>query len=519
MGRAALTCVAVVLLGAACTAGPSQSPPILVNDGNGAGPPPSSGPATTQVPLPPLGQQGNSPYPWRDCNETVLRSMPKERPKALQCTRIAVPLNAPAAASGQGRLQELLVMDKVGTGPAPIVVLNDVSGVPGTVYAVQLANKLPRALLAKISLIGVDRRGTGQSDPVRCVPPHSRTGYLGSDPAQLDVSGLLDYASTAGQQCTIDLEEQLLALDTKRTAGDLETIREGLGVEKLSAIGHGEGSRVLEQYADLQPNKVGRLVLDGAPEPSLDAQQALADVATGAESTFDAFADDCVARSCSLGSDVRGTMKALLEQLRSKPLDDGDLTRGAGIGPGEVMEAVLVGLADRPNWPGLADALADARDGDPKGIIALLQPIMADDRDDPPRFDATVVTSCNDTKTRLSPDMIAKAGADWQQRFPLFGNVIAKRLALCSSWAASLEPPGPMAAKGAPPILVLGTGNDPVTPVTGTEHAATALASGVLVTWQGSGHGALMSSDCATATAQAFLIDGTVPRDGLVCPP
>jgi pimeloyl-ACP methyl ester carboxylesterase len=129
------------------------------------------------------------------------------------------------------------------------------------------------------------------------------------------------------------------------------------------------------------------------------------------------------------------------------------------------------------------------------------------------------VTSCNDTKSRLSPDMITKAGADWQQRFPLFGTVIAKRLALCSSWAASLEPPGPMAAKGAPPILVLGTANDPVTPVTGTEHAATALASGVLVTWQGSGHGALVSSDCASATAQAFLIDGTVPRDGLVCPP
>ncbi|TDQ01108.1 alpha/beta hydrolase [Labedaea rhizosphaerae] len=515
MGKAALACVSVVLFGAACTAGPSQSPPILVNDGNGGSPPSASTPPTAATPLPPLERERDSVYPWRDCNETVLKTMPDKRPKALQCTRIAVPLKSPAQPE---RLQELVTMDKVGTGPAPVLVLNDVSGVPGTVYAVQLADELPADVLTKISLIGVDRRGTGQSDPVRCVPPHARSGYLGSDPAVLDVSGLLDYTSTAGQTCTIDLEEQLLALDTKRTAGDLEVIRAGLGIEKLSAIGHGEGSRVLEQYADLYPDKVGRLVLDGAPEPSLDAQQALADVAAGAEATFDAFARDCLSRSCSLGPDVRKTLTTVLDQVRHDPLDDGDLT-GAGIGPGEVMEGVLAGLADPSSWPKLADAIASLRDGDAKGIIAFLTPIMADDRDDPPRFDVTTVTSCNDTKSRLSPDMITKAGADWQHRFPLFGTVIAKRLVLCSSWAAASDPPGPMPARGAPPILVLGTANDPVTPLPGTEHAATALTSGVMVTWQGSGHGALTGSQCAASAARGYLIDGTVPRDGLVCPP
>lgn len=515
MVPAALACVLVVLFGVACTAGPSHSPPILVNDGGPGGPSTTSAPPSKPVALPPLAPERDSVFPWRDCNDTVLQTMPADRPKALQCARIAVPLLSPAA---PGRGQELLMLDKVGTGPAPVVVVNDVSGVPGTVYAAQLAKLLPPALLEQISLIGVDRRGTGRSDPVRCIPPHARSGYLGSDPAVLDVSGLLDYASTAGQQCTIDLEEQLLALDTKRTAYDLETIREGLGVERLSAIGRGEGSRVLERYAELQPATVGRLVLDGVPEPSLDAQQALADVAAGAEATFDAFAKDCAARSCLSKANPREALLALLDQVRSEPLPDDDLT-GDGIGPGELMEAVLSGLADRANWPKLGQALVKADNGDGSGVAALLEPLMAEDRDDPPRFDATTVTTCNDTKTRLSPDMIAKAGADWQHRFPLFGTVIAKRLALCGPWAAATDPPGPMAAKGAPPILVVGTAADPVTPLPGTEHAATTLSSGVLVTWQGAGHGALMSSDCVLATARAFLVDGTVPHDGMVCPP
>jgi pimeloyl-ACP methyl ester carboxylesterase len=508
-----LACAVVVLLAGACTAGPSQSPPILVNDGRPAGtgtPPPSS---STPVPLPPLESGQVAALRWSDCDDTVLQRIPQPRASGLQCARFSVPMDSPAA---PGRGQERLTVLKAGSGPAPLVVVNDIGGEPGTVYAAELAKRLPKELLSKVSLIGIDRRGTGSSDPVRCVPPAVRTAYLGSDPATLDVAGLNDQAGTAGQQCIINLENQLLALDTVRSAEDLDELRQVLGLTRLSAIGHGEGSRVLEMFADRNPANVGRLVLDGAPEPSQDAEQALTGVADGAEATFKAFAADCVARTCALGADPRATLFGLLDQVRAKPLTD---STGNQLGPGEVLEAVLAALGDRPHWPQLADALAKARADDGSGIETLLRPLMADDRDDPPRFDVATVTTCNDTKTRLSPDRIVKVAADWQNRFPLFGTVIAKRLVLCSPWTVATAPPGPMAARGAPPILVLGTASDPVTPLSGTEHAATALATGVLVTWQGAGHGALASSDCALAAAKSFLADGTVPHDGTVCPP
>jgi hypothetical protein len=66
---------------------------------------------------------------------------------------------------------------------------------------------------------------------------------------------------------------------------------------------------------------------------------------------------------------------------------------------------------------------------------------------------------------------------------------------------------------------VVGTANDAITPLDGTERAAQQLDSGVLLSWQGSGHGALGFSPCATDATINYLADGAVPRNGTVCPP
>jgi hypothetical protein len=67
--------------------------------------------------------------------------------------------------------------------------------------------------------------------------------------------------------------------------------------------------------------------------------------------------------------------------------------------------------------------------------------------------------------------------------------------------------------------VVIGTANDAVTPQDGTQRAAQQLDTGVYVSWEGSGHGALGFSPCATTAAIKFLTDGAVPRNGTVCPP
>lgn len=74
-------------------------------------------------------------------------------------------------------------------------------------------------------------------------------------------------------------------------------------------------------------------------------------------------------------------------------------------------------------------------------------------------------------------------------------------------------------APGSAPVLVVGTTGDPATPYEGAEKMAKELGAGVgvLVANEGEGHGAYGTSSCATATIDAYLLDGKVPAYGTTC--
>ncbi|CAM5738436.1 Alpha/beta hydrolase OS=Streptomyces alboniger OX=132473 GN=CP975_23535 PE=3 SV=1 [Streptomyces alboniger] len=77
-----------------------------------------------------------------------------------------------------------------------------------------------------------------------------------------------------------------------------------------------------------------------------------------------------------------------------------------------------------------------------------------------------------------------------------------------------------VSAPGAAPILVVGNTGDPATPYEGTRKMADELGKdvGVMLTWKGEGHGSYGSgSDCVDSTVNAYLLAGTVPRNGKVC--
>lgn len=501
--------VAAATLGA-CTAGPSIRPEIVTNDGPGA--------STTQsVPpneVPPL-EDADSDIQWRTCSGEIRDALSTQQLPGwlkISCGRVNGVTDSPYAPDrGTTRIQLL----KAGDGPVPVAVVNDVGGLAGTIYSARLAASLPQEFFDKFHLVGMDRRGTGNSGAANCLPQQVRRDMVEPDPAALDVTAWFEAAQTAGQQCAIALERQLPALDTWRTAADLDSLRTGLGVARLNAIGHGEGSRVVSMFADRFPDRVGRLVLDGVPDPTVDAQLALEGVAKGGEAAWDAFVADCVARSCELGADPERTFHELMGRLRDTPLrgDEFDVTAGAA------MHAVMTGLSDRKAWPTLSKALATANNGDGSALLAMLTPAVVGSEVQAASLDGTLVTTCNDMKTRLSPGQVETAAKDWQKKYPLFGPVAAQRLAFCGPWTVPDHPVPTPTGRGAPPILVVGTASDAITPLEGTQRAAQQLDSGVFLSWQGAGHGALGFSPCATTAAVGFLADAAVPRNGTVCPP
>lgn len=507
--------VAAITLGfvAACTVGPSQRPALVVQ---GETPAPQQPTSSQAAPLPKLETPSDSQIAWIDCTDVThqrLGSLQVPAGLTFQCARVLSPLDSPSApGEGYTRLELL----KVGTGRTPLVVENDLSGLPGTLYAAELAGELPAQFLQTFSLIGVDRRGTGASDPVHCVPESDRAQIVDYDPTDVDLTGLLDASRNASQQCILALDTRSAALDTTRSAEDLETIRQQLGVTHLDAIGHGEASRVLTNYANRFPGQVGRFVLDGSPDPTSDSSSRAVAQAAAAEKAFDAFAQDCVQRACALGADPRGAVTRLLAQLRLQPLAMPD---GTQITNGAAVNAILVDLGDRSLWPALSTALSDAINGDGGGLAGIVAPVMSGTETDPARLDADLVSGCNDEPDRLAQAQVATTVKSLSAKDPLFGGVYAQDLLLCAPWPVPNVRLAVPVAKGAPPILVLATANDPVTPGTGSQHTAHELGAGVLVNWLGSGHGALAQSACATQAAQGFLVNGRVPANPTTCPP
>lgn len=500
---------------AGCTVGPSPRPALVV-----AGNAPAAGTSArppSKVPLPPLDKPSAGQINWTDCDDTTRQRLGQVTVPAglrFQCARVVSSLDSPSE-PGSGAVRIALL--KVGNGPTPLMVVNDLDGLPGTLYAAELAARLPAQFLQTFSLVGMDRRGTGGSDAVHCVPEADREQLVGYDPTDTDLGGLLDATTDASQQCILALDTRSSALDTERTTEDLETVRQQLGVDHLDAIGHGEGSRVLTAYANHYPTRTGRFVLDGSPDPIANSTDTAKAQASAAETTFATFASDCVSRGgCPLGTDPKAALTGVLDQLRAQPIS---MTDGTEITNGTALNAVLVGLADPTQWPQLATAIAKARTGDGTGIADLVDPVVTGTPTDPARLDADLVSGCNDEQDRLSPGQVSGMVSSWRGQYPLFGGLMAQSLMLCAPWPVPTQPLAKPTAKGAPPILVLSTANDPITPVVGTQRTAQQLDSGVLVNWLGSGHGALGQSACATEAAQNYLVGGQIPQNPTTCPP
>lgn len=504
--------LAVLLAG--CTAGPSNRPAVAVRDAN-LPPQRFQLTAPSTPPLPPVGDFYPNSLPWRDCTGFINVALGMASTRPVECSDIRVDATVTRPAFGNSLKLDLT---RIGDGPAPLVVLSEGSEEPGTVLAARLAQQLPPALLERFTLIGLARRGTGPSDPLECIPKTVRNQIVGIDPnpdqpAQLD--SLLDTTRTAIQTCVQDLGEVLTTINSTATADDLEQLRIVLNAPVLNIIAHGEASRAVTAFLRTYPTSAGRVVLDGAVDPTVDDVAAAEADLVAADAGYTAFAADCVARGCALGSDPRGALMALGQALREAPEQAGWQQVTAGV----AYQAVLETVGDPERWQQLSHALAAARDGDGTELAALMAPLVTTDRGLPARFDPALAARCNDTPTRVPPERAQQLVHQWEQRSALFGPLFAARLLWCSAWPVPSPPPATPQGVGLPPVLVLATSGDPVTPAEGARRAAQSLPSGTLVVWQGQAHGALPRSPCAVDLVARFLLDASIPQQGTLCPP
>lgn len=125
-------------------------------------------------------------------------------------------------------------------------------------------------------MVAVDPRGVARSEPVTCLTGKEMDEYTQVDQTPDDAgeksrlaASLKDFA----KGCEKRSGEILPHVSTVEAARDMDILRAVLGDEKLSYVGASYGTFLGATYAELFPERVGRLVLDGAMDPSLPSRQ------------------------------------------------------------------------------------------------------------------------------------------------------------------------------------------------------------------------------------------------------
>src|SRR5690606_11065206 len=117
-------------------------------------------------------------------------------------------------------------------------------------------------------------------------------------------------------------------------------------------------------YAKLFPERVGRLVLDGAIDPSVSGLEVSTTQGLGFESALRAYMAFCLDnRDCPFAGtvdDAMADLATLLASVDRRPLQASD---GRMLGADSLVTAIITPLYSEANWPVLTTMLADVLAG------------------------------------------------------------------------------------------------------------------------------------------------------------
>jgi pimeloyl-ACP methyl ester carboxylesterase len=470
---------------------------------------------------------------WESCGEGL---------DALECTSVSAPLdyNHPRGEQTTLALARVPASDpanKIGT-----VFLNPggpgASGIDLVLFG--FGEALGELLDGRFDIVGFDPRGVAASDPVHCFDNADEfNAFFPSDlpifPYKREQERPFYRAYSAlGPQCHSRGQRIISHMSTADVARDLDLLRRAVGDSKLTYLGFSYGSYIGMTYANMFPNKVRSLVIDGVLDPRLwsSGWQIETDrIAAGEE--FEEFLRLCdeAGENCYFhvkgGSSAR--YEALANSLRQEPLDLGGFLYTYDYLIADSADA----LYSPEYWGGpggyadLFDLIADAVLGDQKAAQAaatVRKAIRQRIEQDSPRrtdydngFDAYLGNMCADIGFPVNfpaYHLIGRYAEEGSRIGPAWwwGN------AACALWpAASDRYIGPWSTRTSQPALVIGNYFDGVTSYAGAVGSSKLLRNSRLLSYAGWGHTAFGRSECVTDHVVEYLKDGTLPPKGTVC--
>ncbi len=452
------------------------------------------------------------PARWTDCGG------------GFQCATLDVPRDYDDPSHGEFdisviRLPATEADERIGS----LLVNPGGPGASGVDFVRDSESQFSRDLRERFDIVGFDPRGVNFSSRIRCLD--TLDGHFEVDPTPEDaaeLAALVAESESYADACADRNAAALPHLATDNVARDLDQIRQAVGDDGLTYLGFSYGTLLGATYAELFPDRIRAMALDGAIDPSLGLAEFRSGQGRAFEAALGRLFDRCAGdRDCPFyeGGRPEQAFDALMAQIDEEPIPAVQNGRRRNVGPGLAHAAVLSALYSPQSWQFLELGLAYAKQGDGSILIQMSDPFLGREPDGTYSnlVDAYTANVCLDYPVPGDVDGFTAIADGLAADAPHFASYIAYNDLSCLFWPAPAErTPAPVRAAGAPPIVVVGSTGDTATPYAWSQALAGQLESGVLVTREGEGHTGYASL-CVREALDAYLVDLEVPDDGYTC--
>jgi pimeloyl-ACP methyl ester carboxylesterase len=469
-----------------------------------------------------------APIDWAECNP------PGED---LQCARIAVPLDWD---DPDGRTISLALIRLFASKPDQrIGTLFINPGGPGDT-GVGLLQGDPAGIDAigggHFDVVSWDPRGTNASTRVLCFDSQrdeARFWAGASIPTTRPASERFrKMAAELAERCGEVSGWLLPHISTADTARDLDHLRVLLGEEKLTYVGLSYGSYLGQTYANLFPDRVRAMLLNGivdAVEYAKSAEARMAMFVGAADEVFAQFLSLCDSagpQHCALAGDGQSAaarVGQLFAQAKRAPIPAPGarppLASPQELSYGDLLLSQFQPIRAPRVWPQNAADLAAALGGDGSVLESGASFFVA-----PAGWAGTTTSAaiqCADAPADQSLRAWPRVIGQLERISRLQGRVQGWwEWAPCAAWPVQGQDNyrGPWKASTPNPILLINQRYDPNTSYANAVHAERYLGNAVLLTHEGYGHLFFQDpSECVEKAMVDYLVDLITPPAGTVC--
>jgi pimeloyl-ACP methyl ester carboxylesterase len=388
----------------------------------------------------------------------------------------------------------------------------------------------------RFDVVSWDPRGTHASTRVRCFQnrrSEERFWAGASIPTtRAEAKRTVRRGAALARRCGKVSGWLLPHISTADTARDMDHLRQLVGEEKLTYIGLSYGTYLGQTYANMFPDRVRAMLLNGLVDPirySKSAEARVAMFASFAGEVFGKFLSLCEnagAERCALAGGARSPAERwqrLVARLKRGPIPAPG-ARGTALSRPQLSYSDLLLSQFSPmrapsTWPQDAADLDAALRGDGSALEDAASGFSSPDGWGGASTSAAI--QCADGPAR-------KGRRAWPQVFKrqkristLQGAVhFAWEWAPCASWPVRGEDAyrGPWNASTPNPILLINQRYDPNTGYANAVRVERLLGNAVLLTQEGYGHLSFQDpSTCVDEAWVAYLTELITPPTGTVC--